>query len=322
MKTNRIHLLLITAFLASAQLAAAQTYPDKPVRIIVPFATGTAGDTISRLLADSMSGSLKQPFIVENRPGAGGNVGSQAAARSPADGYTILMAATPNFAINQTLYSKAAVGFDADTDFRPLGLAMSAPNLIVANNAVPFKDFAGMLAYARKNPGHLSFGSYAAGSTGHLAGAMINAQAGIDLLHIAAKDPLTMVAGEHIQLALVTPTATLPLVRAGRLKALAVTSTRRLSSAQDIPTVSESGLTGFEATAWYGYVVPKRTPDAIARVLETELERAINSPRAKEFARTSGNEITWMNAATFGAYVKQERAKWGDAVRRSGAQPD
>lgn len=199
-------------------------------------------------------------------------------------------------------------------------MVASAPNVIVAGNQVPFKDFQGMLSYAKANPGKLSFATYAVGSTGHLAGAMVNAQAGVDLLHVASSDPLSLAVGEHVQLAFVTPTATLPLVRAGKLKAIAVTSAGRLGIAPSIPTVSESGLKDFSAVAWYGYVVPRRTPDDIVGLLEAHLLSTVRSEKVETFARTTGNEVTWLGAAEFSSFMASERAKWGEAVRKSGAK--
>ncbi|KWT98613.1 putative exported protein [Variovorax sp. WDL1] len=257
---------------------------------------------------------------MENRPGAGGTVGTELASRSPHDGYTLLMAATPNVAINPTLYASSSL--EPDKAFRAVGMVASAANVIVAGNHMPFSDFPGMLSYARANPRKLTFATYAVGSTGHLAGAMLNARAGVDLLHVAAGDPLSLAVGEHVQLAFVTPTATLPLVRSGKLKALAVTSAKRLGIAPDIPTVSESGLRHFSAVAWYGYVVPRRTPDEIVRVLEAHLQSTIRSAKFETFARTSGNEITWLGSDEFSSYMESERIKWGEAVRRSGARAE
>jgi tripartite-type tricarboxylate transporter receptor subunit TctC len=267
---------VLSSALGPAMAQAPAVFPDRPLRIVVPYNAGAAADTITRMLAEAMSQSMKQHVIVENRPGAGGNIGTQAAARSAADGYTLVLAATPNFAINQTLYSKTVLGFDPDTDFRPVGLAMSAPNVIVTGNSAPFGDLQGLIAYGRANPGKLSYATYATGSTGHLAGTMLSTQTGVEMVHVATKDPLSMAAGDHIQVAIVPPTATLPLVRSGKLRALAVTSERRLSIASEIPTVQEGGLAGFDATVWYGYAVPRQTPDAIVRVLEQELGRAVN----------------------------------------------
>ncbi|QJY33124.1 tripartite tricarboxylate transporter substrate binding protein [Diaphorobacter sp. JS3050] len=301
--------------MSSAQHSA---YPSKPVRIVVPFAAGTSSDSLTRVIAEELSERLKQPFLIENRPGAGGNIGTEFVARSPADGYTLLMASTPNIAINPTLYTHIAI--DPQNTLRAVGLAMSAPNLIVAGNKVPFHDFAGMVAYAKSHPRKLSYSTYANGSTGHLAGAMLNVQAGIDLLHVAAKDPLSLAVGEHVELAIVTPTATLPLVRAGSLKAIAVTSIDRISIAREIPTVSESGLKGFDAVAWYGYVAPIRTPDAVVSLIESQLQSILRSSKMKDFAKTTGNEITWRGASDFSSFMVSERAKWGDAVRQSGAQ--
>lgn len=319
---DRRALLIATgASLLGVHSAAQQlSYPSKPVRIIVPFAAGTASDSLTRLIAEGLSERLKQPVLVENKPGAGGTIGTELASRSSHDGYTLLMASTPNVAINPTLYASSAL--EPDRAFRAVGMVASAPNLIVADNQVPFSDLQGMIAFAKANPRKLSFSTYAVGSTGHLAGAMLNARADIDLLHVAASDPLSLAVGGHVQLAFVTPTATLPLVRAGKLKALAVTSSKRLSIAPEIPTVSESGLKDFSAVAWYGYVVPRRTPDDVVRLLEAQLKDTIRSSKLEAFARATGNEITWLDAEQFSSFIGSERLKWGEAVRRSGARAE
>lgn len=299
---------------------AQQQYPNRPVRIIVPSAAGTSGDLIARVVAQGWSAEFKQPFIVQNVPGAGMNIGSEMAAKSRGDGYTIVQAMTPNFAINPALYKKLA--FDVEKDFDPIGLAASAPNLIVASNGLPFSDLKGLIAYAKANKGKMNYASAAIGSTGQLAGALLNDAAGIDMLHIPAKDPLSLVVGNQVEVAIFTPTATMPMVRSGLLKAIAVTSAKRLSVASEVPTIAESGLSGFDATAWYGYAVPRETPPAIVAALSAALSRTLADEKYSKGLVSSGNEITYLNQQDFAAFMVNERKKWALAVRRSGAQPE
>lgn len=299
---------------------AQSPYPDRAVRIIVPSAAGTSGDLIARVVAQGWSETLRQPFIVQNIPGAGMNIGTDQAARSMPDGYTILQAMTPNFAINPSLYAK--LSFDPARDFEPVGLAISAPNLVVVSNSMPFSDMKGLIAYAKAHHGKMNYASAAIGASGHLTGALINELAGIDMLHIPAKDPLSLVIGEQVQVAIFTPAATLPFINSGRLKAIAVTSDKRLTMAPNIPTITEAGLGRFDANAWYGYAVPKGTPRAIVNNLTLALEKTLTNEKYSHNLLQAGNEIMYMRPDEFGRFAAKERIKWAEAVRRSGAKPE
>ena len=312
--------MLCICLTAAALPALAQGYPSKPV---VPYPPGGPLDTVARLLGQKVAECIGQPVIVENKPGAGGNIGADAVAKSPADGYTILMGAVATHAINPTLYSK--IPYDPIKDFTPITLIGVTPNVLVINSALPVKDVREFIAYAKANPGKLNFGSGSSGSAGHLAGELFKSMAGVDMAHIpykgAAPAMQDLIAGQ-IQLMFDNMASALPQVKGGKIRALAVTTPRRSIYAPDLPTIAESGLPGFDVSTWFGLFAPANTPkEAVAR-LHDEFVRALALPDVKEKFANLGIEPVGNKPEEFAAYIKAEAAKYGEVIRKSGARVD
>jgi tripartite-type tricarboxylate transporter receptor subunit TctC len=315
---------VLSIFLAAAAPPAiAQGYPNRPIKYVVPYPPGGPLDTVARLLGQKVSERIGQPVIVENKPGAGGNIGADAVAKSPADGYTILMGAVATHAINPTLYSK--IPYDPIKDFTPITLIGVTPNVLVVSAALPVKDVGEFIAYAKANPGKLNFGSGSSGSAGHLAGELFKSMAGVDMAHIpykgAAPAMQDLLAGQ-IQLMFDNMASALPQVKGGKIRALAVTTPRRSIYAPDLPTIAESGLPGFDVSTWFGLFAPANTPkEAVAR-LHDEFVRALALPDVKEKLANLGIEPVGNKPEEFAAYIKTEAAKYGDVIGKSGAKVD
>lgn len=302
------------ALRASAQ----DRYPSKPIRIVVPFAAGGSADAIMRIVADAMQARLNQPLVIDNRPGAGGNIGTEMVARGTPDGYTLLLGGAPNMAINPGLYEK--VPFDSEKDFSAIALLVSAPNLIVVHPAIPVKSLKELIAYAKTVPGGLPYTSAGVGGTGHLTGEMLSAVSQVPLLHVADKNPLVSVMGGHVPMCIYTPAATLPQVRAGKLRAISVTSRERMSIAPEVPTIAEAGYAGFEAVAWYGIVAPRGVPADIRKVLSEAAASALQDKLVKEKLAALACETHFMNDTDFSRFISTEKEKWAAAIKRSGAK--
>jgi len=317
--------LLILVFLAAAaNLAAAQPWPSKPVRLIVPYAPGGPVDISARLLAAKLQDSLGQPFIPENRPGAGGNIGVDLAAKSPADGYTLVMSAIATLAINPSLY--ASLPYDPLKDLRHVALLVQVPNVLIVTNDLPAKSVQELIALAKRRPGKLDFGSGSTGSTGHLAGEMFKMLTGTYMVHIPYKGSAPaladMMAG-RIHLMFDNLASALPSIKAEKVRALAITTRKRSSFLPELPTLEESGLKGFDMTTWWGVSAAAKTPPAVVDRLSAEILKAMDGKDLKERLRGMGSEPPAIRTPEqFTAFVAAELKTYTELVKRSGAKAD
>ncbi len=319
-----IHRRSFAAFLAAPAIARAQgAWPDRPVRIIVPFTPGGSTDILARALAADLPETLGQTVIVENRGGAGGTIGTEVVARAAPDGHTLMMGHIGTLAVNPALYPR--LPFDTAAAFDPVVLVAIVPNVLVVNNRVEARTAADFIALAKRRPRDLSYGTGGNGSAAHIAMAALSLAAGIELEHIPYRGTAPMmtdlIAGT-IQATLTGGPPILPPVRAGQLRALGVSSLARLSSASDIPTIAESALPDFEAVQWYGLVAPAGTPRPIVDRLNRECARILTGERLRPRLATEGAEAAPGTPEAFGAFIAAERARWGDVVRRTGMRPD
>jgi tripartite-type tricarboxylate transporter receptor subunit TctC len=316
---------LTNAALASAASvmprAARAAYPERPVRLIVPFVPGGAVDAVGRLLGNAMTADLGQPVVIENRGGAGGIIGMEAAAHAAADGYT-MMVSHSGFAAMQGLYRK--LPFDPVRDFAGIITAVSGIYVLVVNPAVPFKSVAELITYAKANPGKLSYASAGVGSTVHLAGEFFKRTASVDIVHVPYKGsgPATSdLVGGQVQMMFGPAVNTLPLAQAGSLRALAVTSAKRSALAPDLPTVAESGLPGFDVVGWYGLAAPAATPEPAIAKLNAQANRALTSADLIEQFRLQGYEPVGGSPKEATAWIKSEVARWTNVIREAGIEP-
>ncbi len=304
--------------------ASAQTYPTKTIRLVVPYPAGGPLDIMARAIGQKLTEAWHQPVVVDNRAGAGGNIGADLVAKSPADGYTLLMGAVATHAINPSLYSK--MPYDPVKDFAPVALVAQVPNILVVNPAVPAKTVRELIDLARAKPGYLNFASGSTGSTGHLAGELFNTMAGVKMVHIpykgAAPATADLLAGQ-VQLMFDNLASALPNVKAGKLRALAVTTLTRSPAMPDLPTIAESGLPGFDLTTWFGLMVPAGTPPEIVAKLNAEVVRALNATDMRERLEKMGAEPPANNTPEhFAAFIRVEAAKYAKVVKESGAKVD
>jgi len=314
---------LLALLCALPLVAAAQPYPSKPIRFVVPYPAGGPLDTVARLLGQKVAESVNQPVIVENKAGAGGNIGADAVAKSPGDGYTILMGAVATHAINPTLY--AHIPYDPIRDFIPVTQVASTPNVLVVNPSVPATNVKEFIVYAKANPGKLNFGSGSTGSAGHLAGELFKTLAGVDMTHVpykGAAPAMNDLIGGQIQLMFDNLASALSQVRAGRVRALAVTTARRTALAPDLPTIAESGLPGFDINTWFGIFVPANTPREMVDRLHAEFTRALAAPDVREKVLSLGAEPVGSTPAEFAAYIRAEAEKYARVIKASGAKAD
>jgi len=314
-------------FLALAQTlacegAGAQSYPSKPIRLVVPYPPGGPLDIMARAIGQKLTEAWSQPVVVDNRAGAGGNIGADLVAKSPADGYTLLMGAVATHAINPTLYGK--VPYDPVKDFAPVALVAQVPNILVVNPALPVKSVKELIELARARPGYLNFGSGSTGSTGHLAGELFKTMAGVQMVHIPYKGGAPAMAdllAGQVQLMFDNLANALPNVRAGRLRALAVTTLARSPAMPDLPTIAESGLPEFDLTTWFGLMVPAGTPADIVAKLNAETVRALNAKDMRERLEKMGAEPPANNTPEhFAAFIRAEAAKYAKVIKDSGAK--
>ena len=309
----------VAALLSIAPAIAA--FPDHPVRIVVPYAAGGPADVTARLLANKLQEKFGQSFVVDNRSGAGGNIGTAAGAQAAADGYTLTVI-TPAQIINMTLFSKP--GYDLK-DFAPLALLTTAPALLLANPKLGVNSVADIIAAAKAKPGAISFASQGTGVAPHLMMEMIKKAAGIDMVHVpyrGSAPALNDVIAGNVPLMMDSIVTGLPHVRSGALKGIAVSTAKRTALAPDIPTVAESGVAGFEAFLWYGIVAPAQTPPDIVAQLAREIAAVMALPDIRERLVALGSEPADSNPASFAAFIRSESEKWGEIVRSSGAKAD
>lgn len=312
------------AFIAlSAPQAHAQAYPSKTIRFVVPYPAGGPLDTVARLLGAKVGESVGQPVVVENKPGAGGNIGADIVAKSPADGYTILMGAVATHAINPSLYK--SIPYDPIKDFAPVTQVASTPNVLVVNPGVPAKDVKELIAYAKANPGKLSFGSGSIGSAGHLAGELFKATAGVDMVHVpykGAAPAMQDLIGGRIQLMFDNLASSLGQVKAGKVRALAVTTAKRSPLAPDLPTIAETGVPGFDISTWFGIFAPAGTPKPALDRLHAEFAKALAAADVRDRMTSMGAEPVGNTPDEFAAFVRSEGEKYSKVIRASGAKVD
>jgi len=317
-----VWVFVVGSALALAATAHAQTYPTRPIRLIVSFAPGAGADVIARLVAPRITDSLGQQVIVDNRTGAGGIVGSDIVAKAAPDGHTVILAINSH-AINASLYSK--LPYDTRKDFAPVTLVASGPLVLAVNPNLPANTVKDLIGYVKSKPGQLSYASAGVGTPTHLAGELLKTMAGIDMAHVPYKGgPPTMaavVAGEVLLFFSGTAVA-LPTIKAGRIKALGVTSKARSPLLPGTPTMAESGLQGYDVEIWYGLLAPGATPRSIVGRLHAEFTRALQVPEVRERLTALGLEPIGSTPAQFGAYLNAEILKWEKVVKASGARAD
>lgn len=314
-------MLLICTTGALAQQDAA--YPVKPIRIIVPSAPGSGPDIMARAIGQKLNESLGQPIVVDDKPGAGGIIGSEAAAKSAPDGYTLIMANAGSHAVNASLYAK--LPYDPVKDFAPITLVAVAPNILIVHPTLPARTAKDLIALARTRPGELTFGSGGNGSTAHLSGELFRTMAGINVVHIPFKGSpaavIGVIAGQIVMAFPNIPPA-LPHVRSGKLKALAVTTAKRSAALPDLPTIAESGLPGYEATAWFGVLAPAGTSSAIIAKLNSAIVKSVHVREMRERLSAEGAEAVGNTPEQFAQIIKTDIAKWAKVVKASGAKPE
>lgn len=299
---------------------AAQPYPVRPVRVIVGLAPGGGTDTITRVMTQRLSDALGQPFVVDNRPSSGGNVAGELTARAAPDGYT-LITITPTHVVNPYLWRD--VRYDAIKDFAPVALLVYTHYFLSVRTSVPAKSVKELIALAKSQPQRLSYASTGIGSANHLSGELFKTMAGIDMVHVPYKGGAPAVSAlltGDVQVMFSSSGGVLPHVKAGRVRALAVTGSKRTQIAPDIPTIAEAGVPGYDVTGWYGMAAPAKTPKAVIEKLNATINHAL--PELKERYMNLGTEVSGGTAAEFGAFLRNESEKWGRVVKLSGAKVD
>jgi tripartite-type tricarboxylate transporter receptor subunit TctC len=317
-----LHLAAGAATMPSVtRLAWAQTYPGRPVHVIAGFAAGGGVDITARLIGQWLSDRLGQTFVTENRPGAGGNIGTETVANAAPDGYTLLLATVPN-AVNATLYEK--LNFNFIRDIAPVGGIIRVPQVILVHPSVPAKTVPEFIAYAKANPGKVNMASAGNGSAPHMAGELFNVMAGVNLVHVPYRGQgpaLTDLLGGQVQVLFATTPGTTEYVKTGKLRGLAVTTAARAEVLPDLPAVGDF-VPGYEASQWYGLAAPRNTPAAIVERLNSEINAALADPKMKaRFADIGGEPLAGAPAA-FGSLIAAETEKWGKVVRAAGLKPE
>ena len=298
--------------------ARADGYPDKPIHMVVPFAAGGAVDVVARIVGQALSERVKQPVIVENKPGASSNIGMGFVAKAAPDGYTLLMASN-GIATNNALFPSLA--FDGRKDFAPVARVGYAPLVFVVPEQSPDRTLAALIADAKAHPGKLAYGSAGNGTSGHLAGELFKSAAGIDVLHVPYKGgspAITDLLGQRLSFMPINPIEVLGHIKAGRLRALAVASDKRLAYLPDVPTAAEAGLPGFRATVWWGVVAPARTPAAVIARLNGEIGHALADPAVAKRLQDAGVVITPQTPAQFGDFIGTETELWSRVIKSAG----
>jgi tripartite-type tricarboxylate transporter receptor subunit TctC len=320
---SRFSRALAAAALAFATaIVCAQSYPVKPVRVLVGFPPGAGVDITTRLFTPKLAEALGQPFVVDNRPGAAGNIAAEVAAKTPPDGYSILSASAP-IVMSQALYSKP--GFNLERDFEPIGMMASAPFILVVHPSLPARSLKEFVALAKSRPGQMAFASTGNGSTPHLSMEMLKAQAGINLVHVPYKGTpqavIDLLSGQ-VQAMFANTLSVLPHVKAGRLRALAISSAKRSAAAPELPTVAESGMPGYESGTWFGMFAPAGTPREIISRLNGEINKIVATAEMKSRLVAQGADPISVTPEQFRAFVKNELARWGKIVKTVGIKVD
>ncbi len=312
----RIIAFTTTLGVASSAALAQHTYPAKPIRMVAPFAAGGLVDVLARAVGEKLRPALGQPVIIDNRPGAGGNIGADVVAKAEPDGYTLLMSSAGILTINESLYTK--MPFNPAAAFAPVSLVAEMHMLMVVGQNYPAKTVAEFIALAKKDAGKINFGSPGNGTTGHLGMEMLQTAAGIKITHVpykSAAEAVLAVIGGQIQGVMDNPPTVLNHIRAGTLRAVAVASPRRLPQLPEVPTFDEAGLKGFEASSWFGVVAPANTPRAVITRLNTEIVRALREADMQNRFTGLGARLAGNTPEEFAAYIRSERAKWSKIVR-------
>ena len=320
LRALRIPIAIALAVLM-AGAAGADVYPSKPIRFVVAFPPGGGTDLVARTIAPRLAERLAQQVVVDNRPGAGGNLGTEIVAKSAPDGYTMLMGSVGPLAINASLFAR--MPFDPLKDLAPVTLAASTPNVLVVHPSLPVTTVRELIALARARPGAINFASSGQGTPAQLAGELFNSMAGVKMVHVPYKGAAPALAdllGGQVQVMFSTMPPALPHVTAGRLRALAVASLRRSPAAPELPTLDETALPGFEATTWHGVMVPAGTPDAVVARLHHDIVAVLRLPDVAERLSTQGAEAIGSSPEEFASYIRSETTKWAKVVRASGAK--
>jgi tripartite-type tricarboxylate transporter receptor subunit TctC len=321
-RRNFLHLAAGAAALtAVSRIARAQAYPTRPVRLIVPFAPGGASDILARLIGQWLSERLGQQFVIDNRSGSGGNIGTEAVVRAPADGYTLLVVGAWN-AINATLYDK--LNFNFIRDIAPVASVIRSTNVMVVNPSVPTKTVPEFIAYAKANPGKISMASAGIGAPSHVSGELFKMMAGVNMVHVPYRSmgsALTDLLGGQVQITFPTSVSSIEYIKAGRLRALAVTTATRSEALPDIPTVAEF-VPGYEASGWYGIGAPKGTPIEVIDLLNKEINASLADPKLKARLADLGGDVLALSPGDFGRLIAEETEKWGKVTRAANIKAD
>jgi tripartite-type tricarboxylate transporter receptor subunit TctC len=318
---RRIIGVALLALVCAAAPAVGADFPARPVTIVLGFPPGGASDILARIVANKLSSLLGQPFVIDNRPGAGGNVAGEVVAHAAPDGYTLLLGNNAILATNASLYAK--IGFDPEKDFAPITLIGTQANVLVVNNDVPAHSLAELIALAKANPGKLNFASSGYGLAAHLAGELFKAEAHIDIVHVPYKGSAPalqdVVAGQD-QMMFATTSGAMGFITSGQVRPLAVTTLKRTAALPEIPTIDEAGIKGFDATTWHGLVAPAATPQAIIEVLHCATLEALADPQLRRSLEGLGIDIVGDTPAEFAAYIHAEIPKWAAVIKASGAR--
>jgi len=323
LKRPTTFLAVLAALLIVASAAPAVEYPSRPINIVVAFTPGGPSDVLARIIGKRLTEILHQPIVVENRPGAGGNIAAEDVAHAAPDGYTLLMGNNSILATNAALYKK--LGYDPEKDFIPISLIGTQANILVVNPSVPANTLAELIALAKASPGVLNFASSGYGAAAHLAGELFKTAANINIVHVAYKGAapaLNDVLAGHVQMMFATSASVIGLIRNHKVRALAVTTLKRTALLPDLPTVDELGIKGFDATTWHGLVAPAGTPKEIIDTLHFAVVAALKDPATQTALRGLGVDIVGDSPKEFDAYIKAEIPKWTAVVKQSGAHLD
>ena len=318
---SRAVAVALGVFACGAAYAQSGTYPTKPIRFIVANSPGGGLDTVARLVSPVVTAALGQQLIIDNRAGAAGSVAAELLAKSAADGYTIMVGAVGNLAVNPHIYK--GLGYDPIRDLAPVTFAVSGSNVLVAHPAVPVASVKDLVALLRAKPGAISYGSSGSGNAGHLAGELFQSMSKTKMVHVPYKGggpAMAALLGGEVQIVFSSPSTAIPQVKAGKIKGLAVTTLKRSAMLPDLPTVAEAGLPGFETDNWYGVVTVAKTPRPVIDRLNRELGRALENPQIKQALLRSGLEAAPGTPDAFGAYMKAEYEKWGKLIKEVGVR--
>ncbi|MEX8193901.1 Bug family tripartite tricarboxylate transporter substrate binding protein [Comamonas guangdongensis] len=312
---------VMTAPAVRAQTQTRGDFPNKPISIVVPFSAGGTTDILARIMSQGLTAELGQPIVVDNKPGAGGNIGAALAAKAPADGYTLFMGTVGTHAINQALYKK--LPYDPVQDFVPLTRVATVPNLLVSHPNQPFKSVKELIAYAKANPGKVAYGSPGAGASPHVSGELFRSMTGTDLMHVPYKGSapaMTDLLGNQIAIMFDNLPSAIQHVRSGKLRPIAITTAKRSPELPDVPTIAEAGVPGYEATSWFGLWVPAKTPVDVQTKLYAAIVKVLKDPVVAKKITDQGGNVAIDSQEDFARFIAAESRKWGKVVKDSGAE--